>query len=173
MGDAELFTTLILTVENGIETAAPRRLDAIYRANDEVIDHQELCQDFVDSAMTGTLRFGDLIRSTKFSNKEIFYSLVLALGNAKVQVQSLQALQDLDATQMLTSYPIATENLYALISAVEEWDARRAENRRARLNPAGPFAEFDAATAEATNTKESRRTRFRWVSRALLPLALA
>ena len=175
MGDAALFTELVLAMKDGIQTAARSKLDNIYKTNEEEFPDEDRYKDRIDAAMDQIVRFEPL-HNGPLMKAYNFYTLVLAVTNFQDPLDSLCAIYR--PTIVGIGEPgIALSNLSLLANALEgsdlDEDEGQAEGDQAGgegdSSGARPFAEFIAACSEATNTKKQREERFRWLSRALEP----
>lgn len=168
MMDAEFFTNILAAMRNGIETGSPKKLDDLYRELDNGFPEREEYERFLDHGVADLIQHEELIVSTKLHSRHITYSMILAFGNAHVPLDPLIRDLDFDPSGSLRSSDNVKYNLSQLAEALDEWDEYK-EQSEGTAHPRGPFARFVTASSEGTNTATSRKIRFQWFSRALLP----
>jgi hypothetical protein len=158
MSDASLISDILYTLSSGIHHASDRSLDKFYEDNDEAYPQAEEMRDRFTSAMDLILTWTDIHKSSLMKSYN-FYSLMLAISHALKPVPVLNQYYE-RATGITIDLQYALPNLTALAYALEE--------------PASSpeFAEYVEACAKATTRLEPRKTRFKWISRALEPQLL-
>lgn len=154
MAESELLTEIIAAIENGIETAQPSKLDALYRTYDEDFEKERFYEHLLDEALGRTLQFPSIFR-TSLVSKYNYYALVLALIHLSSPLETLREAWNIDRPATFASSAVIESNFGLLLEALEQ----RVEDDQ--------FSEFVRAAAGATNTEKHRKIRFQWFCRAL------
>ena len=154
MNDAKLLTEVCLALENGIETYSKNKLDGIYKKHEKEFSNENFLNKNID------ISFGKIIELESLHNGPLmkpanFYSLMLAIIHMHEHVSVLDPIF-LNLVGSGTA-EVAETNLSLLATTLEQ------------DNPPAHLTEFVEACAEATNTKNNREIRFRWLCRAQGP----
>lgn len=158
MSDAALLSDIVFTLDEGIQHASDRSLDKFYEDNDATFTRMDEMRDRITAAMDVILAW-DVIHKSSLMKSYNMYSLMLAISHALQPDPELDEVYDRKAPIVLDPQ-FALPNLTALADALEEPTAHP------------EFAEYVNSCAKATTRLEPRRTRFRWLSRALEPQLL-
>jgi uncharacterized protein DUF262 len=161
MADAEFMADVALALEEGVVSTSPTKLLALYRK----FDGEFAVRDAWDERIRGALNviLSDLsdIQETYMTKPHIFHSLICALlfneGGLPSSDEAMSA-EDAIGTPPLGQYYLdrekAVTSLKRLALAHEEKDTAE-------------FAEFVKAASEGGNRAAQRRTRIKWICRAL------
>jgi hypothetical protein len=154
MNDAKLLTEICLALENGIETYAKNKLDKIYKKNEKVFANEKWLSKNIDIAFEKILELESL-HTGPLMRPANFYSLMLAI----IHMYEHVSVFDLVFPNLIGrgTLEVVETNLSLLATALEQ------------DNPPVHLTEFVEACAEATNTKNNREKRFRWLCRAQGP----
>ena len=158
MSDAALFSDIAFTLAQGISHASDVKLDKFYEDNDKAFPAEADMRQRIISAMNLILEWSDLHKSALMKSYN-FFTLTLAISHALSPIESLDKVYPRIGPLTIDSQ-YALPNLTALAYAVEEPNS----------NP--EFAPFVEACSKATTRLEPRKTRFKWLSRALEPALL-
>jgi hypothetical protein len=156
MYDAALFTDVIYTLENGIESASEPKFDAFYKEHDERFEETRysklIDQMFADIISFQELHNGPLMKAYHF------YTLLLALAHVYYGPREpLQRVIKLDAKGS-KDRDKAVYRLSQLAAALEEPDETP------------DYSNFILASSKGTNRINQREERFRWMCVALADL---
>jgi hypothetical protein len=158
MNDAKLLTEVCLALEKGIETYSKKKLDDIYKDHDKEFPNEDWINQQIDIAL-GKIAIWEEIHNGPLMRQANFYSLVLAIIH---MYNPVSVFAPILPTPISYGTPeIVGTNLTLLATALEQ------------ENPPEPLTEFVHACTEATNTKNNREIRFRWLCHAQGPELLA
>lgn len=154
MADLEFLTELVLALKEGIKTASPKALDALYSNNDETFADR----DDIESRITyGLGKIIDLtdIHDTKLMAKANVFSLFAAFDAVEFPGSVLRnKLPASEKEKPLTIVANVVTNLTHLADALEGDEDEEVK-------------EFVSAARQGTNTEKNRRTRFEWFHKAI------
>jgi hypothetical protein len=159
MADAALLSDIAYTMSEGIKSASDRQLDRFYQDNEDTFLLADEMGERLTSAINRILSWNDIHGSTLMKMYN-FYTLVLAISHAEKPLGPLGQVYE-RAKPLRIDPQYALPNLTLLSEALEE--------------PANysQFSEYVDSCAKATNRIDPRKTRFRWLSRALESKLLA
>jgi Protein of unknown function DUF262 len=154
MADNKLLTELCDSFMNGIRTTDKKILDSVYRDCDEEFRESTNYYDRLLDAFD-EIRRAEGLHDTVLMKPHLAYSLAQAISHVKKPVK---AFNNVIRSPRLRSieWSAAIPNLTALAQAVDF------EQRTGR------FASFVRASREKTNVRETRKTRFKWMCKALI-----
>ncbi len=154
MVDAALFTEILYSLENGLQSTSEPKLDKFYEAHDAEFD-SETASRFIDSVF-GTILDMENVFQGPLTKTYHFYSLFLAIGH--VVHGPIDALSGTYEIGNRRKAPLEQQEfrLSQLAGALDEPD----------LHP--QYRPFVEASAEGSNRINQRITRFQWMCAALL-----
>jgi hypothetical protein len=154
MADTKLLAEVCDAMIGGIVTTNKRKLDALYRDRDMSFPEESLFEEQIDEALTTILKWDELHGSALMKPYEM-YALILAFIHMRHRIANLQGLYR-SPKRPKFSRALVVANLSAMAEALSE--------------PETPskFDDFVDASAERTNSREQRETRFEWMCRALV-----
>ena len=155
MADAKLFSEMTHALLNGITTTNKSALYKLYKTHDQQFPNRESVRSRFGRIFEFLLSLQPIHRGS-LMKPHMFYSLVLAGIHVTDPVETLSGVFT-PADDYRYDRDIVLSNLTGLAEAVDN-----SENN-------SEFEEFVAASAEETNTAESRKTRFRWFCKAFQP----
>ncbi len=153
MQDAKLFTEIVLALRVGIETYSKRKLDNLYKENEEDFAGGAATAEQISGAVGRILDWEDLHGGPLMSPAN-FLSLVLAVIHCSEPVQVLSSVFPPEEIQ-LGADDVVVPNLATMSEAL------------AAESPTTALQSFVDACSKGTNTKAHREERFRWFCRAL------
>lgn len=153
MADAALFTELIYSIENGIESTSDTKLDMFYKSHEDQFNETKY-SELSDLVFADILNMQDL-HSGPLMKSYHFYTLFLAV--AHVNHGPINAFQEVFHIEAPVDVPIETQifRLSRLASALDEPEINQA------------YRSFIDASSEGSNRINQRRERFRWTCAAL------
>lgn len=156
MQDEKLFAEIAFSFIHGIKTTKAKELTSLYKDFDKEFDRAAEIRERVERSMDLILGMPELA-GTALMKPHIFHTLVVAISHLQDPLPSLADIEGIDVPQAQFDKEVAVSNLTALAEAVE-----------AELPPE-KFVSFVQACADKTNTGEQRKSRVKWLYRALLP----
>jgi hypothetical protein len=155
MQDAKLLAEIVHALLNGIQTTSKTKLDQMYHSYErgDTVEDEEALREAVDEAMDVILGI-QAIHSTSMMKMHVFYSLVLAVIRVRRAWPTLLSVAS-EPTEPSQFSANASANLLVLADALDEPDQFP------------DFKEFTKASAGGTNVESARKTRVRWLTRAL------
>lgn len=155
MADAKLISEFSHAILYGISTTNKSALDQLYyRFDDDFAKEDELGKRF-SRAMDLIFVLPDL-HGSPLMKPYALYSLLLAITHAQKPVRKLRSVHPRNRPQKI-DLQIAKSNLTQLSEALETGAI------------SGRFSKFVVASSEKTNVGAQRKTRVKWMSRALGP----
>jgi hypothetical protein len=155
MADLELLTELVHAIKNGIKTANPSALDALYSTNDKSFPDKGQIEDQLTFGLGEIINLVD-IHNTKLVSRSNLYSLFSALVAVRFPLSPLRTyLEPPDRDNPFTDRANILTNLTTLADAIENDHAEP------------PLNEFVSAARQGTNTEKNRKIRFKWFHQAL------
>lgn len=159
MADAALFSDVVYTMFEGIKSASDHLLDKYYEENDATFLRMSEAVERVTEAMDQVISW-PAIHGSSMMKPYNFFTLLLAISHAESPLPALNGAYQ-RAVAIAIDPQIALPNLAMLSEALE--------------NPGNymQFSEYVNSCSKATNRIDPRKTRFRWISKALEPRLLA
>ena len=155
MADLELLTELVHAIKNGIKTANPSALDALYSTNDESFPDRGQIEDQLTFGLGEIINLVE-IHNTKLVSRPNLYSLFAALVAVRFPPSPLRTdLEPPDRDSAFADRANILTNLTTLADAIENDHAEP------------PLNEFVSAARQGTNTERNRKIRFKWFHQAL------
>lgn len=153
MADNKLLTELCDSFRHGIRTTDKQKLDSIYRDCDvefpEVDSYRERLLDSFNAVRTA-----EALHDTVLMKPHMVYSLVQGITHVTKPVKKFTKVV-ISPRLRTINWATAVTNLTALAQAADADE------------PGGRFAKFAKASQEKTNVGDTRKTRFKWICKAL------
>lgn len=153
MADVKLLAEVSHALIYGITTTNKTALDNLYKSNDKSFARSDDFEDKFTQALDQLVSWTEL-RKTALMKPHQIYSLMLALIHVRTPAPELNAAFPMSKGKSSLK-SAALDNLLTLSDALEN-DVTK-----------GPVKNFIQASAEKTNVKAQRETRFKWFCRAL------
>jgi hypothetical protein len=153
MADNKLLTELCDSFTNGIRTTDKKKLDSMYRDFDvEFPEADNYRERLLDSFKA--IRAAEALHDTVLMKPHMVYSLVQTVTHVSKPVKKFSKIFKSPKLRAI-NWSAAVTNLTALAEAADSEE------------PKGRFARFAKASQEKTNVRDTRKTRFKWICKAL------
>lgn len=159
MQDTKLVSEVVDALVNGITTTNSKKLDKLYEHFDKQFDQISALDLLLHEAMTFVTTMPELF-STHLTRPHVFYSLLLACIHRRNIIPTLQSVYSATPGYQFDRQ-LVLSNLTRLAASLDEDDPSASE-----------FPDFATASKAKTNVAVTRQERFKWLCRALEPVAL-
>jgi hypothetical protein len=155
MSDAKLITELAHAFLFGVKTTKSKELDKLYQDRDAAFPEKSEIKTRIETAVDFIIGRPE-IHNGPLMKPHIFYSLVIAVAQSLHPLPNLNDAFDPPA-DLIVDGNIAASNLTTLAQALESDEE------------VGNYKEFVTACSAKTNVDTQRKTRIKWLGKALLP----
>jgi hypothetical protein len=153
MADTKLLAEVCHAILYSIVSTNKRNLDALYRDRDVEFTEEEQFEKYINEAIRTIVDWSE-IHNTALMKPYQMYALLLAVIHVRRRIEVLDNL--FESPKAKLDRDTAVPNLLVLAAVVSDGP-----------EDAGDFEAFVEASAEKTNTRENRATRFEWMCKAL------